>query len=325
MYKLAICIPTYNRLEYLKVLLESIFCQIQNGVEIVISDNASVDGTEDYCRSLCQTRTDITYYRQESNCGSDLNMLKVIDLATAEYCWWFGDDDRLRDGALQRMLSLLESHPSIVVANSVVMDRSLTVIRGQSIPECDISTSDNALMSFGSWITFLSSLCFHRMKFLDLLPVTRTKIGSQLMQCYPMISLIMTGPVGYDRTPMVDFRSENSGGYNLYQVFVEQYDQMCEYAGSIGFKMTTLASIRRNVAWKVLIPVTLERKVSGVSLNRKDGFWHVIHGEMDFITKMIVVVAMLVPRPLVSPIKRSYRVIKKCLRSSSGKDVNDVI
>ena len=50
-YELSICIPTYNRAEYLKEALDSIIKQIndtnRDKVEICISDNASEDNTKE--------------------------------------------------------------------------------------------------------------------------------------------------------------------------------------------------------------------------------------------------------------------------------------
>ena len=46
--KITICIPTYNRLNYLNQLLDSIIKQSdENYIQIAISDNASIDKTED--------------------------------------------------------------------------------------------------------------------------------------------------------------------------------------------------------------------------------------------------------------------------------------
>ena len=52
----SICIPTYNRVEQLKITMESIMAQPEfreGKVEIVISDNASDDDTgKTICRSV---------------------------------------------------------------------------------------------------------------------------------------------------------------------------------------------------------------------------------------------------------------------------------
>lgn len=67
---LSICIPTYNRCEYLRKSIESIICQpdFQNGeVEIVISDNASDDGTNLLGKDFSSKYSNIYYYRNTEN------------------------------------------------------------------------------------------------------------------------------------------------------------------------------------------------------------------------------------------------------------------
>ena len=71
---LSICIPTYNRAEYLKNSIESIICQDEfknKQVEIVIADNASTDNTESVARSYAQRYENIFYYRNEKNINND--------------------------------------------------------------------------------------------------------------------------------------------------------------------------------------------------------------------------------------------------------------
>ena len=67
---LSICVPTYNRCEYLRKSIESIICQpeFQNGeVEIVISDNTSNDGTELLGKEFASKYSNIRYYKNSEN------------------------------------------------------------------------------------------------------------------------------------------------------------------------------------------------------------------------------------------------------------------
>lgn len=71
---LSICIPTYNRVEYLKKSIESIICQDEfknKQVEIVIADNASTDNTEIIIKPYAQKYENIFYYRNEKNINND--------------------------------------------------------------------------------------------------------------------------------------------------------------------------------------------------------------------------------------------------------------
>lgn len=71
---LSVCIPTYNRAEYLKKSIESIICQDEfknKQVEIVIADNASTDNTEIMVKPYAQKYENIFYYRNGENINND--------------------------------------------------------------------------------------------------------------------------------------------------------------------------------------------------------------------------------------------------------------
>lgn len=69
--QLSICIPTYNRLKYLKELLPGLIAQIdaaqEGAVELVVSDNVSTDGTADYLKAI--KRDYFRFWTNESNVG----------------------------------------------------------------------------------------------------------------------------------------------------------------------------------------------------------------------------------------------------------------
>lgn len=116
---LSICIPTFNRCAYLRELLPQIIrqaCELEQGgrVEILVSDNASSDGTEAYCRSL--NAGAITYFRNEVNIGGDRNFLACVDRAKGEYVWLFGDDELIEEEGVSRVVgALIQSHPALVI------------------------------------------------------------------------------------------------------------------------------------------------------------------------------------------------------------------
>jgi abequosyltransferase len=71
---LSICIPTYNRVEYLIKCIDSIICQkefINKQVEIVISDNASIDNTFNEIEKYIKKYDNIYYYRNNVNINND--------------------------------------------------------------------------------------------------------------------------------------------------------------------------------------------------------------------------------------------------------------
>lgn len=82
---LSICIPTWNRAEYLRACLESLVCQpefFSEDVEIVISDNASTDegATEAVGREYAAKYENIHYFQNKKN-RNDRNFPKSLKRA----------------------------------------------------------------------------------------------------------------------------------------------------------------------------------------------------------------------------------------------------
>lgn len=110
-YLLAICIPTFNRSNLLKGLLENISLestkyQIIDYIQIIIVDGHSDDDTEQMVTTF-KIKCDLQYYRREVRVGIDRDIIKCVELSKAKYCWLFSDDDRLSEGAISYLLSVL--------------------------------------------------------------------------------------------------------------------------------------------------------------------------------------------------------------------------
>ena len=119
---LSICIPTYNRLPYLRELLTMLLPQIerlpQGTVEVLISDNKSKDGTTSFCETLCAPF--LRSWTNKENIGGDRNFLKCIREARGEYVWLIGDDELLPEYAVERVVSFLQSNrPGLLVSADI--------------------------------------------------------------------------------------------------------------------------------------------------------------------------------------------------------------
>jgi abequosyltransferase len=134
--KLSVCIPTYNRGEFIEETIKSVLDQVTDEVEIVISDNGSNDKTEEIIRTYQEIFPRIRYFRWENNVGADRNFLKVIEIAEGEYCWFMSSDDRVEPGAVSHILSQLKRHPGITglsVNQAIYSPDMRTVISGVQI------------------------------------------------------------------------------------------------------------------------------------------------------------------------------------------------
>src|SRR5277367_2609330 len=103
---LTIAIPTFNRCQFLRQLLDSLGEQTRGDdrVEILVSDNASPDETSAVVAEARRQGTRLNYIRNEENIGADANFLQCYERATSKYLWIFSDDDLLRPGAVHLIL-----------------------------------------------------------------------------------------------------------------------------------------------------------------------------------------------------------------------------
>ncbi len=113
-----ILIPTYNRREsLLKNLNELVgfICDEAPRTKIIISDNASTDGTDHSVNEFIRENenVNIRYFKNAKNIGLEENAVKVLSLATEDYIMFLGDDDFLEKGYLAFCESTIHSNPKI--------------------------------------------------------------------------------------------------------------------------------------------------------------------------------------------------------------------
>jgi len=109
----SMCIPTFDGAATLGETLDSIVAQAFDGLEVVICDDASRDGTvalaEDYARRFPFIRV----IRNDRNLGMDRNFDRTIGHARGNYVWWSGQDDVFAAGAMDKLRDVLARHPEV--------------------------------------------------------------------------------------------------------------------------------------------------------------------------------------------------------------------
>lgn len=113
---LSICIPTYNRARYLAVLLGMLAETLggfDHSYELVISDNASTDKTEEVVNSYMGLLP-IRYFRQHTNIGAEGSLLFATSQAQGQLFMYLADDDFIDLQGLTQAIDLLMKHPESV-------------------------------------------------------------------------------------------------------------------------------------------------------------------------------------------------------------------
>lgn len=117
---LSICVMTFNRIATLKEAVDSILADVGHDAraEIVICDNASTDGTAEYCAGLVAAHANVRHYRSPQNGGFDGNVVNCINQAHGRFVSFFSDDDVALPGTFPRILQELErTDPAVLYLN----------------------------------------------------------------------------------------------------------------------------------------------------------------------------------------------------------------
>lgn len=134
-------LPVYNGERYLREALDSILSQTYADLEVLISDNASTDGTAAICRSYAEADRRVRYHRQASNIGIFANAAFTMENATGRYFMLAGDDDVYHEKFVAECLS--------------VVDRDVTV--GMVYPDFDYIGPDGARSPGGTRLRMTES------------------------------------------------------------------------------------------------------------------------------------------------------------------------
>lgn len=107
--------PVYNGEPFLWQSLDSLLAQTYSDFELVISDNASTDGTRSICESYASRDSRVRYFRFEENIGGPRNFCRVAGLCQGQYLKWSASDDYWATNMLEKCVSILDQDPETVL------------------------------------------------------------------------------------------------------------------------------------------------------------------------------------------------------------------
>lgn len=113
MPQFTIVITTYNRLLLLQRAIESALNQSWS-CEVVVADDGSTDGTEEYVRSLGDR---VVYHRNPINLGHCATMNEGVNLAQGDWIKPLDDDDYLAPNCIEEMVRAIAQHPQAVICS----------------------------------------------------------------------------------------------------------------------------------------------------------------------------------------------------------------
>jgi hypothetical protein len=115
--KVSVGLPVHDGERYLDEAVASLLGQTFEDLELVISDNASTDGTEDICRGWAARDPRVKYVRNATNLGAAANHNRVLTLARGELFKWAAHDDVWGTTFVARAVKVLDGDPGVVLVH----------------------------------------------------------------------------------------------------------------------------------------------------------------------------------------------------------------
>lgn len=115
MKKISVIIPAYNAEKYVGRCVNSVLEQDYEGMEIIVVNDGSTDGTD---RVLSEFGDRIRYIKKEKNGGVSAARNSALEAASGDYVLFVDSDDSIPRGAVKKYLEIAESFkPDIIRGN----------------------------------------------------------------------------------------------------------------------------------------------------------------------------------------------------------------
>lgn len=290
---LSVLITTYNRVKFLETAVSLFVSQIINEglsdeVEIIIGNDASSDGTDEYLNRLKEKHQFIRIINHPKNLGLSGNLEKIVDAARGEYIWHFGEDDLIAKGAVKKVLRSIKINASnyiLINTQNIVSldDRNLDYkIIGDSrlnlqedILIKDIQTEADKLLKIGNWLyltNLLSAVACKKKLFLDWTDRSRQYVRRENLYAWqaPVImGISRLGKLNIIAEPLILHRkNENHWSKSVHKILALNLYDSGEILDVVKEYMPAeYAEYQRRFAAYVFATILLAKK-RGINVNK---------------------------------------------------------
>lgn len=204
---ISICIPSYNRPNEIRRLLDSIDAKnYKEDIEIVVCEDKAPKREEvraSVNSYMSESIYKVNYIENEKNCGYDGNLRNLINNASGEYVLFMGDDDMFIPGRLEQYVEYVKKHTDcgyiLRSYQNVAADGSVTEFKYFDSDKV-FEPSDDTYVSMFDKSVFISGFTIKRAyaKAFE----TDQFDGSLLYQLYLLAEVCRIYPSAYFNTPI---------------------------------------------------------------------------------------------------------------------------
>lgn len=214
----SIIIPTYNRLQYFQIALESALSQSYKNIEIIVVDDSTNSDTYQLIQSYLQRYPQVHYYHNKKNIGGALNFIKGYQYCTGEYVNFLMDDDVFHPNKIEIMLeyflkdykneiTLVTSYRSFIDENgNAIPDSIYNQRRFHKVTKLDGRKAGSSLISEYNWIGEPTTPLFRKKDLTELFGVFSGRLYRSGVDIAAWLNLLSKGNLIYIPDPLSQLR-----------------------------------------------------------------------------------------------------------------------
>lgn len=262
--KVSIVITSYNQKLYLKEAIESFLKQDYENLEIIVSDDCSIDGTDEMMQ-LYKNESRVRYIRHENNLGAGINSLhSFYNYVDGKYVMIFNHDDFIiSKDYISKAVKLLEENEnlSMVFANVKLMYEG-KIINKTNVNIDTINNGHEYFMNYGSTaphITGILTTVFRRKYAVEMGILTENTKSKDL---FIHLKMMLRGDVGFIKEEVAVYRiHQQSISYNMpneYDFYtIEELEKLKNTANeyikdkNIDLNLWLFNSITAYISWRL--------------------------------------------------------------------------
>lgn len=126
-------IPTFNRVSLLERAVNSVRNQTYKNIELIIVDDCSTDGTQEYLAKLVKEDQRVRYFLKEKNSGACVSRNIAIENATGEFITGLDDDDYFLENRIEIFLNAIDNLDKYIFLASKYMHKTINGLSSSKI------------------------------------------------------------------------------------------------------------------------------------------------------------------------------------------------
>ena len=259
---ISVIIPTHNRIQRLKLAIESALSQTFNDIEIIIISDASTDETNQYVENLCKTENRIRFFSYTPSKGGNYARNLGAKNAIGKYLAFLDDDDIWHKEKLERQLDIFKKDSKIglvCTATCVVYDKEKYT--NIFVPSAEYDSSKKILIE--NCIGSTTTVMVEKQLFFDVGGFDEKLLAQQDYDLW--IRICQKTKIGVVKEPSVDYFISNNT--NQISSYTNKYEISIDYMDKKYFNLYNTLSSMENKKRQALCKLTLAKR----AINNKQG------------------------------------------------------